>query len=328
MGMRHAAVMKQCQLRITAIADISAGACEAAGDEYAIPAENRFTSAHDLIEQTRPDLLVVATTAPDHHDLVIEAAKKGTKFILCEKPMATSLAQCEAMVRVCENKGVRLAINHQMRFMEQYTIPKSLCASEAYGGLSSILVSAGNFGLAMNGTHYFEMFRFLSEEEPILVSAWFSRDDVPNPRGAQFKDAAGCVRLETASGKRFYMDCSSDQGHGMYVTYNCRNGRISIDELAGTMSFAVRHVDHRSLATTRYGMPYEAGEQRITPADAIAPTRAVLTALLAGEDYPSGKDGLLAMKLLVAAHLSNERGGTPIDLRQEVLPSGRHFPIA
>lgn len=328
MGMRHAAVIKQCQLTITAIADINADACEAAGNEFAVPAANRFTSAQSLIEQVRPELLVVATTAPDHHDLVIKAAENGAKLILCEKPMATSLGQCEAMVRACENGGVRLAINHQMRFMDQYTIPKSLCASEAYGGLSSILVSAGNFGLAMNGTHYFEMFRFLVEEEPVLVSAWFSSEAVPNPRGSQFKDAAGCIRLETPSGKRFYMDCSSDQGHGMHVTYNCRNGRISVDELAGSMSFSVRQMEHRDQPTTRYGMPYDIGSQTITPADAVAPTRAVLKALIAGQNYPTGRDGLLAMKLLMAAHLSNERGGAPIDLRQEDPPSERHLPIA
>lgn len=328
MGARHATVLKQCGLAIAAIADINPAACEAVGSDHGIPHDHRFTSARDLVERVRPELLVVATTAPDHHDLVVAAAAHGAKLILCEKPMATSLGQCAAMVKACDSAGVKLAINHQMRFMEQYTIPKALCKSEDYGGLCSVIVSGGNFGLAMNGTHYFEMFRFLTEEEPVLVSAWFSSEEVPNPRGKQFKDAAGSVRLETASGKRFYLDCSSDQGHGMQVTYNCRNGRITIDELAGSMSFAVRDAEHREQPTTRYGMPYSTGSQTIAPADAVAPTRSVLEALLAGRDFPTGQDGHLAMKLLVAAHLSNERGGMTIDLRTEELPWDRHLPIA
>lgn len=328
MGMRHATVLEQCQLPITAISDLNRDTCEAVGNAHGIPPEHRYQSAIELIDQVRPELLVIATTAPGHHELVIRAAQKGARIILCEKPMATNLRDCESMISACSAAGVKLAINHQMRFMEQYVTPKSMIASEAFGGLGSVIVSAGNFGMAMNGTHYFEMFRYLCDEEPVKVSAWFSKDELANPRGPQFKDASGTIRMETPSGKRFYMDCSSDQGHGMHVTYNCRNGRISVDELAGDLSFVVRKADHRGEPTTRYGMPYETGSAVITPADAVAPTRAVLEALLKGEDYPTGENGLLAMKLLIAAHLSNERGGATIDLRSETIPVDYSLPIA
>ena len=328
MGMRQATVLQQCQVPISAVSDLNQSACDLAGDEYGVPPEFRFTSPDELITRVRPELLVVATTAPSHHQLVIKAAENGARMILCEKPMATNLADCEAMISACKAAGVRLAVNHQMRFMDQYTVPKSMAASEEFGGLGSVIVSAGNFGMAMNGTHYFEMFRYLTNEEPVLVSAWFSAEEVANPRGPQFTDKAGTVRLETASGKRFYMDCSADQGHGMHVTYNCRNGRIEIDELAGKMSYVVRLAEHRHQPTTRYGMPYDTGFKTITPADAVAPTRSVLESLLKGQDYPTGDDGLLAMRLLVAAHLSNERGGVTIDLRNEAMPRDLILPIA
>lgn len=328
MGMRQATVLQQCKVQISAISDLNQSACDAAGNEYGVPSEFRFTSPEELITRVKPEILVVATTAPSHHHLVIKAAGNGAKMILCEKPMATNLRDCEAMISACKAAGVRLAVNHQMRFMDQYTIPKSMAESEEFGGLGSIIVSAGNFGMAMNGTHYFEMFRYLTNEDPVLVSAWFSTEEVPNPRGPQFTDKAGTVRLETASGKRFYMDCSSDQGHGMHVTYNCRNGRIEIDELAGRMSYVMRQAEHRHQPTTRYGMPYDTGSKTITPADAVAPTRAVLESLLNGQNYPTGDDGLLAMRLLVAAHLSNERGGVTIDLRKEDMPLDLTLPIA
>lgn len=328
MGMRQATVLRQCGLDITAISDLNADACATAGEEYDVAPENRFASGEELIEKTRPELLVIATTAPSHRELVIKAAQSGARKILCEKPMAVSLDECQQMVDACQAAGVELAVNHQMRSMEQYTVPKYMAASPEFGGIGSVIVSAGNFGMAMNGTHYFEMFRYMTDEEPVLVSAWFSDDNLPNPRGPQFKDAAGSIRLETPSGKRFYMDCSSDQGHGMQVTYNCRNGRITIDELDGSMHYVARHPEHRSQPTTRYGMPYDKGARTITPADAVAPTRAVLESLLKGEDFPNGQDGLLAMKLLIAAHVSNSRGGTTIDLRKEDLPSDLALPIA
>ncbi|MBB3312254.1 putative dehydrogenase [Rhizobium sp. BK196] len=328
MGMRHASVLEQCQLPIVAISDLNREACDAAGNRYGIPEERRFISGIELIDQIRPEFLIIATTAPGHCDLVVRAARNGAKMILCEKPMATNLRDCETMISACNSAGVKLAINHQMRFMEQYTLPKSMIESEAFGGLGSVIVSAGNFGMAMNGTHYFEMFRYLCGEDPVKVSAWFSKEELSNPRGPQFRDASGSIRLETPSGKRFYMDCSHDQGHGMNVTYNCRYGRISVDELAGTLSYVVRKEEYRNEPTTRYGMPYDSDSITITPADAVAPTRSVLEALLARADYPTGEHGLLAMKLLIAAHLSNERWGATIDLRSEPVSGDYTLPIA
>ncbi len=315
MGQRHCAVVRQLGLEISAACDFAEGARQQAATAFGLDDDRLFADAFEMIERVRPDVLVVSTTAPSHKDLVLRASGTGTTAILCEKPMATSLADCEAMIAACEANGVRLAINHQMRFMEQYTLPKSLISSELLGGLGSIIVSAGNFGMAMNGTHYFEMFRYMTDEPAEKVSAWFSREAVPNPRGAQFSDVAGAVRVDTPLGRRFYLDCSADQGHGMLVTYNCRFGRIVIDELQGAMTVVAREPAHRSLPTTRYGMPYTTTHEVITAADAVAPTLSVMKALLAGQNYPDARAGLAAMQVLVAAHMSHARAGSAVDVR-------------
>lgn len=328
MGARHAVVIRQCGLDLAAVCDVNAENLAKVGEEFGVAEARRFNDPFALIEKVRPELLVIATTAPSHHGLVLAAAKAGVRKILCEKPMGTSLAECSEMLAACKASGTQLAINHQMRFMEQYVVPKDLVESDAFGGLSSVTVTAGNFGMAMNGTHYFEMFRFLTGESAVKVNAWFGGKDLPNPRGPQFRDASGSVRLETASGKRFYMDCSADQGHGMHVTYMCRNGRIDVDELSGVMSYVVRHPEHREQPTVRYGMPYETVSRTIAPADAVAPTKSVLDALLAGENYPSGEVGMLAMQLLIAAHLSHRQGGKTVDLRAESLPQDLVLPVA
>lgn len=329
MGARHAAVIRNCKLDLMAVCDMNSENLAKVGEEHGIAETNRYDDPLALIENVRPELLVIATTAPSHHGLVIAAAEAGVRKILCEKPMGASLAECSEMLAACKASGTELAINHQMRFMEQYLVPKTLVASEHFGGLSSVTVTAGNFGMAMNGTHYFEMFRFLTGESALKVNAWFGSEDLPNPRGPQFRDVSGSVRLETASGKRFYMDCSADQGHGMHVTYMCRNGRIDIDELSGAMSYVVRLPEHKEQPTVRYGMPYETVTKSITPADAVAPTESVLKSLLlGGGNYPSGEDGMLAMQVLIAAHLSHQRGGKTVDLSVESLPQNLVLPVA
>jgi predicted dehydrogenase len=290
--------------------------------------DRTFGDAREAIHRIRPQLVIIATTAPAHGPLVRLAAESGASHVLCEKPLATSLSECDAIVEACRARRVRLAVNHQMRFMEQYTLPKALLTDPSLGGLASMQVSAGNFGLAMNGTHYFEAFRFMAEDRPVLVNAWFSSEKVGNPRGPQFEDAAGSVRLETASGKRFYMDCSADQGHGMFVVYTGPRGRLTVDELAGEAVLVKRQRDHADLPTTRYGMPWETQRLTLTPADAVAPTRAVLSALIAGEGHPTGEDGRLAVEVLIAAHVSHRDGGRTVDLRREALPRDMSLPIA
>ena len=256
------------------------------------------------------------------------AAEAGARYILCEKPMGVSLAECDRMMEVCSRHGTRLAVNHQMRFMEQYTASKRIVQSEAFGGLSSVTVVAGNFGMANNGSHYFEMFRYMTDEPPIEATAWFSTETVPNPRGPQFEDRAGAVRLTTVSGKRFYMEIGADQGHGMKVVYSGPYGQLVVDELAGTMYLAVRGDRYRDMPSTRYGMPSVESVQKISPADSVGPTRAVLEALLDDDDPPTGEDGRMAVAALVAAYVSDENGHIPVSLGDSALPLDRVFPWA
>src|SRR5207248_1201159 len=109
-----------------------------AGAEHGIGVHGQFPTLESMLQQSRPDCLIVATTAPSHAEYTEAAARAGVKFIFCEKPMAISLEQCDRMMEVCRSHGAQLAINHQMRFMEQFLLPKRIIESEYFGGLSSV----------------------------------------------------------------------------------------------------------------------------------------------------------------------------------------------
>jgi predicted dehydrogenase len=328
MGRRHIQAVRSLGHDVCGVSDISTDALELTEREHGIGPERQFRTLGALLTATTPDALIVATTAPTHAAYTCEAADAGVRYVVCEKPMAVSLAECDRMIAACRASGTRLAINHQMRFMEQYIEPKAIVESEGFGGLQSVTVVAGNFGLSMNALHYFEMFRFMTGERPRTVTAWFAHDSVPNPRGPQFSDRAGSVRLETGSGRRFYLDCWSDQGHGVQAVYAGPFGQIHIDELQGTMHVTLREAEYRDLPSTRYGMPAVRIDRSIAPADVIGPSAAVLRAVVDGHDYPTGEDGRLAVSVLVAAYLSHERGHQPIDLERDALPLERVFPWA
>jgi predicted dehydrogenase len=327
MGRRHLEVVRRLGLEVVAVCDVRGDVVAETLASEGLPAQYGYTDLADLLHECRPECLVVATTADAHCEAVCAAAGAGVEAILCEKPMAVSLAQCDRMIDVCEQHGARLAVNHQMRFMEQYTYPKQICSSEVFGGVRSVTVVAGNFGISMNGTHYFEMFRYLTDEPPNEVEAWFAPDVVANPRGAQFEDRAGAVRITTEGGRRFYLDAGSDQGHGVTVVYAGPYGQLVVDELDGRMRLVVREEAHRTEPTSRYGMPATETEQRIAAADSVGPSAAVLDALVRGDDYPTGEDGRLAVAALVAAHVSDGNAHVPVRVDGE-LPREQVFPWA
>lgn len=326
MGRRHIQVIRDLGLNLVGICDLNPDALSLAMEEHGVMTDLHFSDVRHLLRKTAPECVIIATTAPNHCEYTCMAAENGVKFILCEKPMAISLVECDRMISSCREAGTILAVNHQMRFMEQYIEPKRIIESDAFGGLCSIAVVGGNFGMAMNGTHYFEMFRYMTDEAPVEVSAWFSPGKVPNPRGPQFEDRAGVVRLISASGKRFYMDISADQGHGVQVIYAGPYGQLIVDELAGNVKLVTRDEKYRNLPSTRYGMSAIEKTFKIKPADAIGPSRFVLNALLNGTNFPTGEDGRMAVSVLVGAYVSNENGHRPVRIDEEILPRERVFP--
>lgn len=328
MGRRHIQVVHDLGLKLVGICDQSSESLAVATEEYNIPADHQSRDVPTMLRKTRPRLVIVSTTAPSHCEYTCMAAEMGVEYILCEKPMAVSLAECDRMIDTCHRHGAKLAINHQMRYMYHYAKSKEIIDSKPFGGICSVSVVGGNFGMAMNGLHYFEMFRFMTDDSPSEAIAWFSGAKISNPRGEQFEDKAGSIRLITTSGKRFYMEIGDDQGHGLMVIYAGSYGLLVVNELTGTMYLSVREEQYLDLPTTRYAMPSTETTIKIAPTAVVEPTRALIKDLLRGRGYTSGEDGRLAISSLVAAYLSSENGSKPVLIQDKNLPRERVFPWA
>lgn len=69
------------------------------------------------------DILDICTPTNLHKDMTIKAAQAG-KHVICEKPIALTVADAREMINTCEQAGVRLFIAHVVRFVEQYRAAK------------------------------------------------------------------------------------------------------------------------------------------------------------------------------------------------------------
>jgi 1,5-anhydro-D-fructose reductase (1,5-anhydro-D-mannitol-forming) len=72
------------------------------------------TSLKELIESKNVDAVYISTTNELHRDQLFAAAAAG-KHVLCEKPLALTLADARAMVAECRKYGVVMGTNHHLR---------------------------------------------------------------------------------------------------------------------------------------------------------------------------------------------------------------------
>ncbi|MBI1929843.1 Gfo/Idh/MocA family oxidoreductase, partial [Candidatus Poribacteria bacterium] len=103
-------------VEIVAIADPVEAALEEFGNRYNLPIVNRYLDAREMLDKEHLDIVSVATWHQLHAPMTIAACARKPKAVLCEKPMATTLGECDEMLIVARRNGVKVAIAHQRRF--------------------------------------------------------------------------------------------------------------------------------------------------------------------------------------------------------------------
>ena len=81
---------------------------------------------------TPVDVICVLTPTGSHREIVIAASEAG-KHVLVEKPLETTLAKADDMIRVCRENGTKLGVIFQMRFGSVGAKLTKLVASGAMG---------------------------------------------------------------------------------------------------------------------------------------------------------------------------------------------------
>ncbi len=107
-------------------ADLRAGHWRAAGNIATAQPEAvdlggvaRYAGVDELVRDPGVDVVAVTLPTPRHADAAIAALEAG-KHVLCEKPMALTLADCDAMLVAARRSGRLLMIAQCIRFWPQY----------------------------------------------------------------------------------------------------------------------------------------------------------------------------------------------------------------
>ena len=143
-----------------ALADTNEDARREFGDHFGIAPERRYSDFREMLDKEHPDLVSVCSWHLQHAEMVIAAAARRPKGIICDKPMATSLGEADEMMIACQRERVKLAIGHQRRFHTVWAEAARLVKAGGIGQPLRVSVNAGT-GLLNNATHSIDLMRYL-----------------------------------------------------------------------------------------------------------------------------------------------------------------------
>ncbi|WP_347548567.1 Gfo/Idh/MocA family oxidoreductase [Pseudalkalibacillus hwajinpoensis] len=132
----------QDYVEIVAVCDVVKERAEEMASEYGGVA---YTDYRILVEDKEIDAVSVCLPNSLHAPVSIAALNAG-KHVLCEKPMATSREEAEAMIQAAEVNSKKLMIAHNQRFVDSHVKAKELIESGEVGNIYSFRTTFGHPG--------------------------------------------------------------------------------------------------------------------------------------------------------------------------------------
>lgn len=135
------------QTQLCRLAGIVTGTPEKAekwSKQYNIPSKNIYN--YQTFDQIRdnPDIDIVYVVLPNamHAEYSIRAAQAG-KHVICEKPMALNVRECEDIINACKKANVKLSVGYRLYFEPHHLEMRRLGTQKIYGGVKLIESSLG-----------------------------------------------------------------------------------------------------------------------------------------------------------------------------------------
>jgi len=302
------------------------------GKRYQVEHLASYADADKLFDSGFVDAVYIATPNTEHTEWVIRAAEAGLQ-VLCEKPLATSVRDCERMIDACERNNVKLMTAYRLHFercnleVAELVRSKRIGKARYFDSQFSMQVKPGNIRTQSElgggpewdiGIYCQNAARYVFADEPTQV--WATASDSSDPRFAEIPETVHVILK--FPGERI-------------ANFICSFGAAdrSRYEVVGTRGSVV--VDPAYEYAEGLGYELTIGEKKkrkkFAKSDQFA-AELVYFARCVSRDVrpePSGKEGLIDVAIIKAIHESIESGqwvelkGTPHKqkrptLRQEI----------
>ena len=177
--------------QIGAIADTNPDARREFGDFFDVGETHRYADYREMLDRERPDFVDVCSWHQLHAEMVIAAAARQPKAIICQKPMAVDLGQADEMLTACERNGVKLLIAYQRPHHATWLKARDLIRQGVIGQVIQIQLDDGGNVLNTN-SHNIRLALFLMDEPQVdWVMGAVERSTDQVERGLHVHDPQG-----------------------------------------------------------------------------------------------------------------------------------------
>jgi predicted dehydrogenase len=218
------ALIRSPHADLIAIADIDPAARERAA-QFGVPT---FGSSEQLLDSARPDAVTIALPQQLHLEGTRLAASRGV-HVLCEKPLAPTVAESDEMIALCAAKGVQLGaiLNNrgyaQVRWLRErildgsihpraFTVTLAMAAPVGRDGpelASAMLIGAG--------IHYLDLLAWWLG--PLVEVGVITSAGSATCAALRFESASGVFRVSSVGTRprQARIDIDADEGHLAFV---------------------------------------------------------------------------------------------------------------
>ena len=316
---------------LNALCDADVYTLQHVGGELGVTAQ--FQDYREAVACPDIDAVIIVTPTFLHCDMACAAAQAG-KHIFLEKPMAISVAECEAISAAVAKSGVKLQIGFMRRFDERFLHAKTMIDA---GGMGRVMIvkstgrgpglpppwiydlTKSNGILAEVNSHDFDSVRWFAAGELCRVYADAANFKCPEAKEnfPDFYDNA-IVNLRFGNGVLGVIDgtCPAHYGYDARMEILCEKGVVFV---GSAHRHGVSTVTLDDTAVTGVGTlrAQSVASWRNLFKDAYLAEMEQFVACILEDGVPAvtGLDGLKAVEAVVAANQSL-LSGTPVELGQ------------
>ncbi|MDR1355967.1 MAG: Gfo/Idh/MocA family oxidoreductase [Propionibacteriaceae bacterium] len=287
-----------------------------------------YGSWQELVADPGIDAVSICVANASHAEIAIGALQAG-KHVLLEKPMATTLEDCEAVVAAADAAGKLLMLGHNQRFTKAHKLARDLVTSGAIGRLVTFRTTFGHGGpetwsidpgsntwffnpqlttmgaIGDLGVHKTDLLHFLTGERVVAVSALLASNDKLDAQGTPIAVDDNAVALYTLSNGAIGTMMASWSFHGAEDNSTVLYGQDGIIEIYTDPDYQVKLI--------RPGQPVEQFSVEAIQTNDNQTTSGVIdafvAAVLTGVSSPvSGTEALAAMRAIFACMESSRTG--------------------
>ncbi len=229
-------------LEFVGLSDINPGRLEF-GKRYMGADCTTFTDFREMVNTTKPDLIIVTTKDSTHHEFIIQGLDMNCD-VLTEKPLTTDESKCQAIIDAEGRSAKNLIVGFNYRWTPYNTKVKEMLMEKSIGDLTSVdfhwylntyhgasyfrrwhgLREASGTLWVHKATHHFDLLNWWIDSEPQEVFAYGDLEFYGSNGPFRGENCRSCPHQDNCD---FYWDITENKHlMDLYVAHEHHDGYI------------------------------------------------------------------------------------------------------